>query len=49
MRNNIPLLVLLSGNENCQEVRNLIKVIMRLEVVGNLRGVGGGRLLITDI
>ena len=44
----------MSGNENCQEVRNLIKVMMMLEVVGKIWEVREGRegegwLLITDI
>ena len=56
MRNNFPLFssALMSGNENCQEVRNLIKVMMMLEVVGKIWEVREGRegegwLLITDI
>ena len=44
----------MSGNENCQELRNLIKVMMMLEVVGKIWEVREGRegegwLLITDI
>ena len=53
---NFPLFssALMSGNENCQELRNLIKVMMMLEVVGKIWEVREGRegegwLLITDI